>query len=272
MEEEAEEVISPDGVEVLQQLMGRQLSVGQKFTHYDFTERYHRVTSVMSGFQMAFAGNFCVTPSKNGTFFHLQTRISPTLLNAADRAKQEFDPSNRDTSTILSSIRQTVNVIANALGTNFDNQWSEGNESALPFVCNPLPHMGIVWQYGDQQLLEYRKARARSYAPETLHQQIPILRVIFQSQETQRMSTMKADDVVIYQSPTRNLRGAGLTAPPPPPKPFSGGGGGRYGGGFGGSGGFVGSGGGLLAWVMTSAAAATMMVATAATTAMARAR
>ena len=71
MEEEAEEVISPDGVEVLQQLMGRQLSVGQKFTHYDFTERYHRVTSVMSGFQMAFAGNFCVTPSKNGTFFHL---------------------------------------------------------------------------------------------------------------------------------------------------------------------------------------------------------
>ena len=29
MEEEAEEVISPDGIEVLQQLMGRQLSVGQ---------------------------------------------------------------------------------------------------------------------------------------------------------------------------------------------------------------------------------------------------
>ena len=255
MEEEAEEVISPDGIEVLQQLMGRQLSVGQRFTHYDFSERYHRVTSVTEWFSdgfrrvindfhvpSMFKDNFRVTPSKNGTFFHLQTRISPTLLNAADRAEQEFDPSNRDTSTILSSIRQTVNVIANALGTDFDNQWSEGNEYALPFVCNPLPHVGIVWQYGDQQLLEYRMARARSYAPETLHQQIPILRVIFQSQETQRMSAMKADDVVIYQSPTRNLRGAGLTAPPPPPKPFSGGGGGRYGEGFGGGGGFVGGG------------------------------
>ncbi len=151
MEEEAEEVISPDGMEVLQQLMGRQLSVGQQFTHYDFTECYHHVTSVTEWFSDGFCrvinefhvpsmfkDNFYVTPSKNGTFFHLQTRISPTLLNAADRAEQEFDPSNRVTSTILSSIRQTVNVIANALGTDFDNQWSEGNEYALPFVCNPL--------------------------------------------------------------------------------------------------------------------------------------
>ena len=86
MEEEAEEVISPDGVEVLQQLMGRQLSVGQRFTHYDFSERYHHVTSVTEWFSDGFCrvindfhvpsmfkDNFCVTPSKNGTFFHLQT-------------------------------------------------------------------------------------------------------------------------------------------------------------------------------------------------------
>jgi hypothetical protein len=156
--EEAEEVLPPDGgMEVLQQLMGRQLSIGQQFTHYDFSECYHRVTSVTEWFSdgfrrvindvhvpSMFKDNFCVTTSKNGTFFHLQTQICPTLLNAADRAEQEFDPSNRDTSTIISSIRQTVNVIANALGTDFNNQWSKGNEYALPFACNPLPHVGIV--------------------------------------------------------------------------------------------------------------------------------
>jgi len=227
VEEEADE--DWDGADELQQLMGKQLSIGQRFTHYDFSERYHRVTSVTEWFSdgfkrvindfhvpSVFKDNFRVTPSKDGTFFTLQTRICPTLLNASDRAEDEFDPSNRDTSTIVSSIRETVNVIAGALGTDFDNQWSEGNEYILPFVCNPLPHMGIVWQYGDQQLLEYRTANKRSYAEEMLHQQIPILQIIFQSQETQRMSAMKADDVVIFKSPTRNRRSAGLSAPPPP--------------------------------------------------------
>ena len=260
VEEEAEE--DWDGADdVLQQLMGKQLSIGQRFTHYDFNERYHRVTSVTEWFSdgfkrvindfhvpSVFKDNFRVTPSKDGTFFTLQTRICPTLLNASDWAEDEFDPSNRDTSTIVSSIRETVNVIAGALGTDFDNQWSEGNEYVLPFVCNPLPHMGIVWQYGDQQLLEYRTANKRSYAKEMLHQQIPILRIIFQSQETQRMSAMKADDVVIFKSPTRNRRSAGLSAPPPPaPSSRSGSrgnGGGGSGAGFGSDGGGGGGGGG----------------------------
>jgi hypothetical protein len=156
--------------------------------------------------------------------------------------------------TIISSIGQTVNVIANDLGTDFDNQWSEGNKYALPFPCNPLPHVGIVWQYGDQQLPEYRAARASSYPRETLHQQILLLLVIFMSQDTQCMSAMKADDVVILQSPTRNLRGAGLSAPPPPAlsiSPFGGGsrsnqgyGGGGFGGGHGGGRSSFGGGGG----------------------------
>jgi hypothetical protein len=264
-------------VEVLEELMGRQLSFEQ-FTLYDFSECYHHVSCVTEWFYdgyrrvindfhvpSMFKDNFRVTLSKSGTFFRLQTRISPTLLNAADRVEQEFDPRNRDTSTIISSICQTVNVIANDLGTDFDNQWSEGNEYALPFPCNPLLHVGIVWQYGNQKLLEYRAARASSYARETLHQQIPLLRVIFMSQDMQRMSAMKADKVVILQSPTRNLRGAGLSAPLPPApsiSPFGGGsrsdqgyggggfggghGGGRssFGGGGGGGGGFGGGGGG----------------------------
>jgi hypothetical protein len=123
-----------DNMEVLQQLMGRQLSVSQ-FTCYDLNKCYHHISSATEWFSDGYCrvindfhipsiykDNFCVTPSKNGTFFHLQTRICPTLLNAADRAKHEFDPTNRDTSTIISLIRQTVNVIVNALGTDFDNQ------------------------------------------------------------------------------------------------------------------------------------------------------
>ena len=68
-----------------------------------------------------------------------------------------------------------------------------------------LSHTWGLSQYGDEQFLAYHAARACSYARETLHQQIPILRVIFMSQETQRMSAMKADDIVIFQSPPRNL-------------------------------------------------------------------
>ncbi len=70
------------------------------------------------------------------------------------------------------------------------------------------------------------------YATDTLHQQIPYLRVIFLSQETQRMSAMKAEDIVIKCLPTRNLRGAGL-APLPPSLFFVCGGGGHSGMGYG---------------------------------------
>ncbi len=96
-----------DDVEVLQQLMGRQLFVSQ-FTCYDLNERYHRISSATEWFSdgyrrviydfhipSIYKDNFCVSPSKNGTFFRLQIQICPTLLNAADRAEHEFDPTNR---------------------------------------------------------------------------------------------------------------------------------------------------------------------------------
>jgi hypothetical protein len=154
-----------DDVEVLEELMGRQLSVTGQFTLYDFSKRYHCLSSVterfydghrrvINDFQVPsmFKDNFRVLLSRNKDTFHLPTCINPTLLNAADRAEQEFDPDNRDTLTIVSSIHQTVNVIANDLGTDFDNLWSEGTEYKLPFVCNPLPHVGIVRQFGDPAL------------------------------------------------------------------------------------------------------------------------
>ena len=154
-----------DDVEVLEELMGRQLSVTGRFTLYDFSKRYHCLSSVtewfydghrrvINDFQVPsmFKDNFRVSLSRNEDTFHLPTCINPTLLNAADRAEQEFDPDNRDTLTIVSSIHQTVNVIANDLGTDFDNLWSEGTEYKLPFVCNPLPHVGIVRHFGNPAL------------------------------------------------------------------------------------------------------------------------
>ncbi len=167
----------------------------------------------------------------------LQTCVNPSLLNAADRAKLKFNPNHRNTSTIVSSICQTVNVIAKDVGTDFDNVWSPGSEYKLPFACNPNPHFGLVWQNGCSNLFAYRMDHEGIYPPDTIHQQIPFLHVIFMSQEEHRTSSMKAEDVIIQQSPTRIYMGAG-SAPPPPPRAFSmhGGGGSSSGSGYGGGG------------------------------------
>jgi hypothetical protein len=164
--------------------------------------------------------NFRATIIPSGQAFLLQTRVHPTFLNAADRAVFEFDPTHGDTSAIIASTRQTVNVIAQDVGTDFDNVWSEGSEYILPFACNPNPHFGIVWQNGCENLFAYRMGRINGYASDTLHQQIPLLRVTFTSKEEQHTSAVKADDIVIERSPTRTSRGFG-SAPPPPPSAFA---------------------------------------------------
>jgi hypothetical protein len=142
-----------------------------------------------------------------------------------------------DTSAIISSIRQTVNVIAQDVGTDFENVWSSGSEYSLPFACNPNPHFGIVWQNGCENLFAYRMGRINGYASDTLHQQIPLLRVTFMCREEQH-------NIVIERSPTRTSRGFGSAPPPPAPKAFAmrGGGGSRIGGGYGGGGGGCGGG------------------------------
>ncbi len=81
-------------------------------------------------------------------------------------------------------------------------------------------------------------------APNAVHQQIPILRAMFTSQEMQRVAGVSSDDIVIHTMPTRNIMCAG-SAPPQSTQPgaFSGvGGGGGFGGG--GFGSFGGGGGG----------------------------
>jgi hypothetical protein len=162
--EEAEEAIparaffgSPpaqDNMEVpLEELMERQLSVGNAFTHYDFNERYHMMATVTEWLQNGHRrvlcdfhvtsqhkDNFRVTLTPGGKSLVLQTRVHTTFLNAANRAELEFDSMHGDTSAIISSIRQTVNVIAQDVGTDFENVWSSGSVYSLPFVCNPNPH------------------------------------------------------------------------------------------------------------------------------------
>ena len=242
----------------------RELSVGDSFTRYDFNERYHFVIHVTEWLQNGHRSVICdfhvtsqhkdhfrVTLTTSGESFLLQTRVHPSFLNAADRAIFEFDSSHGDTSAIIASTRQTVNVIAQDVGTDFENVWSDGSEYSLPFACNPNPHVGILWQNGDENLFSYRMSRANFYAAETLHQQIPLLRVTFMSREEQHTSAVRADDVVIEHSPMRIPRGFGSVPPPPPPNAFARGGGGSnigggYGGGYGGvsHNGFRGNGGG----------------------------
>jgi len=182
--------------------------------------------------------NFRATLTPGGKSFVLQTRVHPTFLNAADRAELEFDLMHGDTSAIIFSIRQTVNVIAQDVGTDFENVWSSGSEYSLPFVCNPNPHFGIVWQNGCPNLFAYRMGRPNLYASDTLHQQIPLLRVTFMSKEEQHTSAVKADDIVIKCSLTRTSRGFGGA---PPPAPSAGairsGSGSNIGGDYGGGGG-----------------------------------
>ena len=228
--EEAEEAIpaqeafgSPaqDYMEVpLEELMERQMSLGNAFTRYDFNERYHMLATVTDWLQNGHRkvicdfhitsqhkDNFRVTLTPGGKSLVLQTRVHTTFLNAADRAELEFDSMHGDTSAIISSIRQTVNVIAQDVGTDFENVWSSGSEYSLPFACNPNPHFGIVWQNGCENLFAYRMGRPNGYASDTLHQQIHLLRVTFTSKEEQHTSAVKADDIVIERSPTRTSRG-----------------------------------------------------------------
>ena len=233
----------------------RELSVGDAVTRYEFNERYHMLMHptewlqnghhrVICDFHVTsqHKDNFRATITPSGQAFLLQTRVHPTFLNAADRAVFEFDPTHGDTSAIIASTRQTVNVIAQDVGTDFDNVWSEGSEYILPFACNPNPHFGMVWQNGCENLFSYRMSRPRYYAAETLHQQIPMLRVTFMSREEQHTSAVRGDDIVIEHSPTRTSRGFGSVPPPPPPSALRGGGGSNIGGGYGGgSGGYGGA-------------------------------
>jgi hypothetical protein len=240
----------------LEELMERQLSVGNAFTHYDFNKCYHMISHMMERLQNGHHGvicdfqitsqhkdNFRATLTPGGKSFVLQTRVHTTFLNAADRAELDFDSMHGDTSAIISSIHQTVNVIAQDIGTDFENVWSSGSEYSLPFACNPSPHFGIVWQNGCPNLFAYRMGRINMYTSDTLHQQIPLLGVTFTSKEEQHTSAVKADDIVIERSPTCTSRGFG-SAPPPPPSAFAmrGGGGSKIGSGYGGGSGGYGGG------------------------------
>jgi hypothetical protein len=149
----------------------RELSVGDSLMRYKFNERYHFITHVTEWLQNGHRSvicdfhvtsqhkdNFRVTLTPSGQSILLRTRVHPSFLNAADRAVFEFDSTHGDTSAIIASTRQTVNVITQDVGTDFENVWSDGSEyHSLPFVCNPNPHhVGIMWQNGDENSFSYR--------------------------------------------------------------------------------------------------------------------
>jgi len=176
----------------------------------------------------------------SATSLLVQTRVPALFLDAMGRAEFEFDPNHQDTYVYIAGMRDTVDDIAEFQGSDFDNVWSNGVQYTLPFKCNPNPNVQLIWHTGCVKLLNKRNYERG--APNAVHQQMPILRVTFTSQEMQRVAGVRTDDIVINTMPTRNIMGAGNAPPQPRSSVFSGGGGGGYGGGGGGGG--SGSGGG----------------------------
>jgi hypothetical protein len=121
------------------------------------------------------------------------------------------------------------------------------------FKCNPNPYVGLVWHQGCDALLKARR-HDRGLAKDTIHQQIPTLRLIFLLQEMKRMAEIALPDTVINFTPVCSRMGASAPSPKPPsafqspPGGSSGGFGPNssgFGGGHGGNGGIFGGGGSL---------------------------
>ena len=182
----------------------------------------------------------------SATSLLVQTCVPALFLDAMGRAEFEFDPNHQDTYVYIAGMRDTVDDIAEFQCSDFDNVWLNGVQYTLPFKCNPNLNIQLIWHTGCVKLLNKRTYKRG--APDAVHQQMPILRVTFASQEMQHVAGVRTDDIVINTTPTRNVMGAGNAPPQPCSSVFSGGGGSGYGGGggsgSGGGGGGLGGGGG----------------------------
>ncbi len=132
--------------------------------------------------------NFLITiPS--ATSFVLKTRVPQLFLDAMGRAVSEFDPNHHDTYVLIAGMRETVDVITEDQGSDFNNMWSNGVQYQLPFKCNPNPNVQLIWLTGCVKLLNKRTYERG--APDAVHQQMRILRVMFTSQEMQRVAGVR---------------------------------------------------------------------------------
>ena len=100
--------------------------------------------------------NFLVAMS-SATSFVLKTRVPQLFLDALGRSGSEFDPNHHDTYVLIAGMRETVDIIAEEQGSDFDNVWSNGVQYQLPFKCNPNPNMQLIWHTGDTKLLAKRR-------------------------------------------------------------------------------------------------------------------
>ncbi|KAL3789182.1 hypothetical protein ACHAW5_002441 [Stephanodiscus triporus] len=143
--------------------------------------------------------NFKVTMPTD-TSFLLQSRLPSYFLDAAARAFTKFDEADPDTYVYITGIRSTVENIVDFYGSDFDNMWSMGNLYELPFKCNPNPWQGIIWHTGCERLLHTRQ-RSSTVSEDAVHQQMPIMRLIFTSQEMQRSAAIVLANTIINHSP-----------------------------------------------------------------------
>jgi hypothetical protein len=136
-----------------------------------------------------------------GTSFSLQARIPPSFLDITGRIESELDVRNPDTMIVVAAARRASDFLASVHGSDLDNLWTEGEEFPLLFKCLPNPHTQIIWHAGCSILSQERLQNPGVYL-DAAHQQMPILRVTFTSQEAQRMAALRADDIVILTSPS----------------------------------------------------------------------
>ena len=118
--------------------------------------------------------NYRVVMGLGGTSFRLQARIPPSFVDITGRIETELDFRNSDTMVVVVAARRASNFLASIHGLDFDNLWTEGEESPLAFKCLLNPHTQIIWHAGYPILNQERMQTPGLYL-DAAHQLMPVL-------------------------------------------------------------------------------------------------
>ncbi len=201
-----------------------------KFASFNFDHRYMMTAPVTTYLKdgerqvyinylvhTAVSDSFRVTVLEDGLSVRLQAKIPKAFIDLVPRAFAEFDLNSENSCVIESGFRSTVDMIARTVGPDFDNIWSTGQVDPLPFPCQGNPHCQIMWHEGDDAIKNklYNNPSTNPYAK---HQMMPLLRVVLESKEKMRKSTVHVKGVVLCHRLA--FKSCDCAPPPPPPAPF----------------------------------------------------
>jgi hypothetical protein len=212
----------------------KQLSVCESslFVPFNFFQRcimlscqtgYHKsgISNVMIVYLVntARVDNFNAIVSKDGTKLKFQVKIPKMFLDIVARAYTKFDTSYAPTHVIVSALCATTNAIVQAIGPDFDNVWTNGQNDPLSFSCCANPHIQLLWHEGNDKL-RTRLENNNNIGRDTKHQMLAIVRATLKAQVKERMGTVRIEDAVLC----RHSGSSGVkdsTLPLPPGCPFS---------------------------------------------------